>query len=100
MATFRHNNNEGEVRPQDDECLVRRRSASVLEVKEHAQDRLRDELLKAQSVRPEVYFESTGPCSHVMSQCNCVIRESPSKPMKTQLRQQFRLCWMSMYAQM
>ena len=33
MATFRHNNNEGEVRPSDDECLVRRRSASVLEVK-------------------------------------------------------------------
>ena len=50
MATFRHNNNEGEVRPHDDDCLVRRRSASVLEVKEHAQDRLRDELLKAQSV--------------------------------------------------
>ena len=54
MATFRHNNNnEGEVRPHDDDCLVRRRSASVLEVKEHAQDRLRDELLKAQSVSHE-----------------------------------------------
>ena len=58
MATFRHNNNEGEVRPSDDECLVRRRSASVLEVKEHAQDRLRDELLKAQSVSHKPYFES------------------------------------------
>ena len=33
-------------------------------------------------------------------QTKIVIRESPSEPMKTQLRQQFRLCWMSMYAQM
>ena len=50
VQIYRHNNNEGEYRPHEDE-LVRRRSASVLEVKEHAQDRLRDELLKAQNVR-------------------------------------------------
>ena len=42
------NNNEGEVNSHEE--LVRRRSASVLEVKEHAQDRLKEQLLRAQSV--------------------------------------------------